>query len=91
MPYPMGSHPHLHSPCDRCGYPRAFKQFPTPCACYTPDRCPHPTVYVVNGVCRRCGGDMTTASPSGDPNEGQAMTERCRYADGTCLTHRRTP
>ncbi len=28
------SHPHLHSPCPRCGYATRFKQFgPMRCAC----------------------------------------------------------
>ena len=53
---PMGSHPHLHSPCDRCGYPRRFKQFHACCSCTTPESCPHPPVYRAGDLCRRCGG-----------------------------------
>jgi hypothetical protein len=55
---PMGSLPHLHNPCDRCGYPRSYKQFPLVCKCTTPDRCPHPPACVNGTVCRRCGGQL---------------------------------
>jgi ribosomal protein L37E len=27
------THPHLHHPCQRCGYATRFKQWPTPCLC----------------------------------------------------------
>jgi hypothetical protein len=47
-----------YDPCDRCGYATRFKQFPMVCACTTPDRCPHPPIYVRgNNICQRCGGD----------------------------------
>lgn len=56
--YPMGAFPHLHHPCDRCGYPRRYKQFPLVCKCTTPDRCPHPPIDVIERFCRRCGTDQ---------------------------------
>ena len=47
-----------YDPCDRCGCATRFKQFPMVCACTTPDRCPHPLIYVRgNNICQRCGGD----------------------------------
>lgn len=47
-----------YDPCDRCGWATRFKQFPLVCACTTPDRCPHPPIYVRgNNICQRCGGD----------------------------------
>jgi hypothetical protein len=47
-----------YDPCDRCGYATRFKQFAMVCACTTPDRCPHPPIYVRgNNICQRCGGD----------------------------------
>jgi hypothetical protein len=42
---------------DPCGYATRFKQFPLVCACTTPDRCPHPPIYVQGDHCQRCGGD----------------------------------
>lgn len=62
MPYQIGSFPHMHRPCDRCGYATRYKQFPVACNCTTPDRCPHPVAYVINGLCRRCGGDARKPS-----------------------------
>jgi ribosomal protein S14 len=47
-----------YDPCDRCGWATRFKQFPLVCACTTPDRRPHPPIYVRgNNICQRCGGD----------------------------------
>jgi hypothetical protein len=46
-----------YNPCDRCGYATRFKQFPLVCACTTPDRCPHPPIYVQGNHCQCCGGD----------------------------------
>jgi hypothetical protein len=49
---------YYYDPCDRCGYATRFKQFAMVCACTTPDRCPHPPIYVRgNTICQRCGGD----------------------------------
>jgi hypothetical protein len=70
--YPTGAFPHLHSPCDRCGYPTRYKQFPVVCLCTTPDRCPHPPIKVIGRVCRRCGGHLANegAGPkSAEPGE----------------------
>ena len=38
-------HPHLHSPCPRCGYATRFKQWPTPCLCAHPH--PMKSTYVI--------------------------------------------
>ena len=47
-----------YDPSDRCGYATRFKQFPMVCACMTPDRSPHPPIYVRgNNIWQRCGGD----------------------------------
>ena len=46
-----------YDPCDRCRYATRFKQFPLACRCTTPDRCPHPPIYVQGDHCQRCGGD----------------------------------
>lgn len=32
------AHPHLHSPCPRCGYATAFKQWAIRCACSDAER-----------------------------------------------------
>ena len=74
--HPMGSFPHLHSPCDRCGYPRRYKQFATCCACTTPDRCPHPPIDRGGTHCRRCGGEVKGMPWENDP----AWQERIRQA-----------
>jgi hypothetical protein len=52
------SDPHLHGPCPVCGYATRYKQWSACCTCTTPDRCPHPPIYVRgNNICQRCGGD----------------------------------
>jgi hypothetical protein len=55
---PIGAIPHLLDPCDRCGYPTRYKQYPVVCRCTTPDRCPHPPTWLIGGFCRRCGGHL---------------------------------
>ena len=67
---------YFYDPCDRCGYATRYKQFPSVCACTTPDRCPHPPVYVDdNNVCHRCGGDSRV------PRENMNVALRERIAE----------
>jgi rRNA maturation protein Nop10 len=51
------AHGYRYDPCDRCGQATRYKQFPLVCRCTTPDRCPHPPIYVQGDHCQRCGGD----------------------------------
>jgi hypothetical protein len=72
-----------YNPCDRCGYATRFKQFAMVCACTTPDRCPHPPIYVRgNNICQRCGGD---------PRVSRANMHRLREHIEEILQARATP
>jgi hypothetical protein len=51
------AHGYRYDPCDRCGQATRYKQFPLVCRCTTPDRCPHPPIYLRGDYCTRCGGD----------------------------------
>ena len=53
----MNARDYHYDPCDRCGQPTRYKQFPLVCRCTTPDRCPHPPFWRRGNHCKRCGGD----------------------------------
>lgn len=75
MPHQVGSIPHMHHPCDRCGYATRYKQFSLVCECTTPDRCPHPPSRVVDGLCRRCGGDATESRKTPNKDLQQRISQ----------------
>lgn len=52
------THPHLHSPCPRCGFATRFKQWPNRCAC--PESQRHPKGQASRGPGSRPKPESTT-------------------------------